>query len=477
MSYVALDIFQHLTTDDIHWILGSSTLRTLSPNGVLVREDDPSEAIFFVADGLLEVYVFAGLAGRLKVGQLGPGEVIGEISWLDHKPISASVRAIETSSVITLSTALLERKLHDDPKFAARFLRGVATLTAERLRKTTADLRRSQRADGAPMAAAAAPGETGLQQKLEAFKALAATANKQAGGGSKIADDTARDVRAAFMALEAAIPPLGEANAARFGEALHAELAPFADLSTTANRCRAKPRGYAGDYQTIEVICDNKPAGAGPLGTLLDGCVLSLAAMKAIRNRPRLLAAEILSLYRSTTKEFHVTALACGPASEVFEVFDKAHDKARLQVGCVDVDREALISLAERCRQRSIAEQVRTLQANLIHLATGQQALDLAPQDLIYSAGFADYLSDERVLTLLDWMHDKLRPGGCAILGNMHPRNPSRGFMEHVLDWRLTHRTEAEMNDLFQRSKFARPCSRIQFEEEGINLFAECRKQ
>ena len=35
---------------------------------------------------------------------------------------------------------------------------------------------------------------------------------------------------------------------------------------------------------------------------------------------------------------------------------------------------------------------------------------------------------------------------------------------------------EAEMERLFAGSKFARPCSRIFFEEEGIDLFAEARK-
>ena len=32
------------------------------------------------------------------------------------------------------------------------------------------------------------------------------------------------------------------------------------------------------------------------------------------------------------------------------------------------------------------------------------------------------------------------------------------------------------MNQLFQGSKFAQPCSRILFEPERVNLFAECRK-
>src|SRR5262245_38445514 len=179
MSYVALDIFEQLRQQDIQWILASSEVRTLSPNSVLVREDDPSEAIYFIADGLLEVYVFGGSATKLEVGQLGPGEVIGEISWLDRKPISASVRAVETSAVMVLSTALLEKKLAEDPGFAARFFRGIATVTAGRLRKTTADLRRSEWAAGPRAVAANVGADAGILPKIGEIKALVGAVEKK----------------------------------------------------------------------------------------------------------------------------------------------------------------------------------------------------------------------------------------------------------------------------------------------------------
>ena len=472
MSYVALDIFQQLRQEDIHWILASSELRTLSSNSVLVREDDPSATIFFVADGLFEVYVFASPAGRLKVGQLGPGDVIGEISWLDRKPVSASVRSLETGAVMALSTALLEKKLGEDPKFAARFFRGIATLTAGRLRKTTADLRRSEWAAGQRAAPAAPGGDSGILNRVRELETLVAAAQ----GKASVPDDTARKIREAFAALARSIPLPGEKAAAATGEALHGELVSLVELSATGSRLRAKPRGYAGDYQTIDAIYDNAPAGAGAVGALVDACVLDLPALRAIRNRRRLLATEVLSSFRTAAKEFHVASLACGPAREVFDVLEKADEKGRLQVSCIDVDREALTQVAAQAQTRALGEQVRTLQANLIQLATGRQELELAPQDLIYAVNFIDYLSDELAIALIDWIYDKLRPGGRAILGNFHPRNPTRGFMEQVLDWHLTHRDEAAMNRLFATSKFAGPCTRVFFEEEGIDLFAEARR-
>src|SRR5262245_66692724 len=102
MSYVALDIFQQLRPEDIHWMLATAELLTIAHNGVLVREDDPPETIFFVADGVFEAYIYGDSTGRLKVGQLGPGEVVGEISWLDGKPIAAAVRAHEATPLSPL---------------------------------------------------------------------------------------------------------------------------------------------------------------------------------------------------------------------------------------------------------------------------------------------------------------------------------------------------------------------------------------
>ena len=63
------------------------------------------------------------------------------------------------------------------------------------------------------------------------------------------------------------------------------------------------------------------------------------------------------------------------------------------------------------------------------------------------------------------------------ILGNFHPENSGKAFMDHILEWKLIHRSEDEMNQLFAESKFGRPCSEIRFEQEGINLFAECVKE
>ncbi len=108
--------------------------------------------------------------------------------------------------------------------------------------------------------------------------------------------------------------------------------------------------------------------------------------------------------------------------------------------------------------------------------STGRTTLELPPQDLVHSIGLIDSFNDQFVVGLLAYIHGLLAPGGQVILGNFHPRNTSRGFMDHVLDWKPLHRDEDDMHRLFARSAFAAPCERIRFEAEGINLFAFGRK-
>jgi len=44
------------------------------------------------------------------------------------------------------------------------------------------------------------------------------------------------------------------------------ELLPLVLLSRLCERSYTKPRGYAGDFQVIDMLYENKPAGVGRLG-------------------------------------------------------------------------------------------------------------------------------------------------------------------------------------------------------------------
>jgi extracellular factor (EF) 3-hydroxypalmitic acid methyl ester biosynthesis protein len=221
----------------------------------------------------------------------------------------------------------------------------------------------------------------------------------------------------------------------------------------------------------------DQPAGAGRLGPLLDRCFLDVPAAAAVRNRRGILAREIRKTIEARrVEQSEVTSLACGPAQELFDVYETLESPLELKANLVDMDLQALAYVADKRDKLRLTRRMVTHNENLIFLALGRRKIELSSQDLVYSIGLIDYFDDDMVVRLLNWIHGILAPGGRVILGNFHPDNPTKALMDHVLEWRLIHRGEDDMNRLFQSSAFGRAATDILWEEQRINLFAECVK-
>jgi len=267
--------------------------------------------------------------------------------------------------------------------------------------------------------------------------------------------------------------PLDPQTKDELGRWVAAQVQPIFLRSRFADRAYRKPAGFAGDYQTILLLYRREPAGIGRMGALIDGALMQHAGARAVYNRRTLLAHEIRRTAAATRpRPARVTSLACGPAQELEDVLRLRDGDAKLETTLLDMDVGALRHA--RGGLEALGHRPAVHERNLIKLALGKERLDLPPQDLIYSAGLIDYFDDRLVVALMDLAHDWLAPGGRLLLGNFHPRNPDRTFIEAILDWHLIHRTEADMDRLYRASKFGRGCTRVRFEEQGINLFAEC---
>lgn len=333
-------------------------------------------------------------------------------------------------------------------------------------------------------------GVANVQRQLaataQAFKALVAQADQQALlNQGEISPSLADQIRATFQRLCLLLnewlgdaSPLAPEDKQRFGSQLQSEFLPYLLLASIAERSYAKPRGYAGDFLTIAEMYENQPRGIGRVGWLLDQCFLDVPAAIAVQNRRQLLVEEIQRTVAAKPGQapVYVTTLACGPAAEVFDAFAQVENPERLHVTLIDIDEQALAYVDAKAAAQKVQPQMHLHAGNLIHLALGRQRLELPPQDLVYSIGLIDYLQDGLVVKLTNWVHRLLRPGGRVVLGNFHPRNASKAFMDYVLDWKLIHRAEADMDHLYQQSAFQRPSTQIRFEAQGINLFAECIK-
>ena len=481
MMQTALGLLSELDEKDVDWIFRTAFERQVIADTVIVREDEPLPYLYIVLEGLFGVRIAS--VPDSEIGRLGPGEIIGEISFLENMLPSATVTAIESSLLLEIPSVLLAERLEAIPSFGAQFYRALAILNSRRVRERVSSLTTSFLAK---LDATSLSGEASKTffSAIERFKSFLLETDAEAlKSGGQVTEATAVTAEKAFLdfcrLIHATIGGSSAENSsvkAELGARLQREILPFILLTQTPDRFYSKPRGNAGDFLTIEMIYRNRPTGTGRIGPLLDRCFLNSPIAKAIRNRRVFLAKEIMRTVEAKAGAAHVTSLACGPAQAVFDVFEQLGDHRQLYASLVDIDLQALAHVADRRDKAGLQNRMNLINANLVYLALGRQKLELNDQDLIYSLGLTDYFNDKFVVKLLNWIHGRLRLGGKVILCNFHPNNYCKELMDYVLEWRLIHRSEEDMHRLITSSAFGRSCTLTQFENEGIILISECVK-
>jgi len=476
----ATTLLEQFTDADVDWMLDANQERHVAAGETVIAAGEPVDSVYVVLEGVLAVQ---GSDAARPIGVVGPGDLVGEMSFVEHVTPAQTVAALEASLLLVVPHSALRERAEAEPAFAARLYRALSVLLSRRLRRVTNDLSARGAAEFADdrertVFEQVTAGVDLLKEKLQ-------IANQEGlKHGGVVPAELAAEVQAMLFALyegmHAAIgddAPGSEQFKEQVGIRIQRELIPYVLLAETTARTLTKPRGYAGDYLTIELMYEAQPAGVPPLGTMLDACMMQLPASVAVRNRRGLLAEEIMGVVEARDGErANVMTLACGPARELFDVFEQLDDPAQIKATLIDFDLQALAHVAERRDRLGLQRSMTLTPENLIHLAIGRKTMDVDEQDLVYSIGLIDYFPDELVVKLMSLIHSLLRPGGKAILGNFHPKNTCKAFMDHVLEWRLIHRSEADMDRLYRASAFGRDCTNIRFEDQGINLFAECVK-
>ena len=74
---------------------------------------------------------------------------------------------------------------------------------------------------------------------------------------------------------------------------------------------------------------------------------------------------------------------------------------------------------------------------------------DIPRQDLIYSLGILDYMTENRAREFLSSLVTQLNDGGKLVVANMHiAKDAPLWPLECIEDWNLIYRSEAEMLSL-----------------------------
>lgn len=133
-----LFILGALEDDDVDWLVTTGKRLALSQGDILINEGQTSDAIYLLLDGTLHVTV-STLKDQV-IAKLSSGEVVGEMSFVDTQPPSATVTAAAPTVVLAIPCKDLRQKLDQDSIFASRFYKALATLLSSRLRSTVKHL-------------------------------------------------------------------------------------------------------------------------------------------------------------------------------------------------------------------------------------------------------------------------------------------------------------------------------------------------
>ncbi|MGH7998946.1 MAG: cyclic nucleotide-binding domain-containing protein [Brasilonema sp.] len=142
-----LFIFAELHDSDIDWLMSAGDASRIPAGTILIHAGRPVEALHILLDGKITLSVFedernplarafSSLEGsetpEREFARLSRGDMVGETPFIDARPPSVTVKALEDSLVLSIPQWRLAAKLLHDVGFAARFYKVLAVLLADK---------------------------------------------------------------------------------------------------------------------------------------------------------------------------------------------------------------------------------------------------------------------------------------------------------------------------------------------------------
>ncbi|MGC9941217.1 MAG: class I SAM-dependent methyltransferase [Verrucomicrobiota bacterium] len=255
--------------------------------------------------------------------------------------------------------------------------------------------------------------------------------------------------------------------------------------SPFAHRAQAKPLGYAGDYEMVNMLAMDPYQGKSLFAKIVNLWFWRQGASEAHRNRLKYLQSQLENealRMRSKHCKLRIFNFACGPAIEVQRFLAESELSKNVELTLADFNRETLEQLEIHIRaitQRTGREPTIQFQKKNIVQVFKESLKRSGPgkeYDFVYCAGLFDYLPDSTCTQLMEVFYDWLAPGGLLIVTNVTPENPRCYGMENILDWHLIYRSEQDIRALWNKDRTGNNV-RTFCDETGVNVYLEIRKR
>lgn len=296
----------------------------------------------------------------------------------------------------------------------------------------------------------------------------------------ELAEPILKRARLYFDELECIASQISSESSSAHRVYAQSALHPLLLRSPFIYRTYTKPLGYAGDYQMVNQILDNRRQGPNTYFQMINSGFLEGHLAQAHRNRIDILYEFLERLANSALKEGkkkRVLNVGCGPAVEIQRFIREFHTPDVLEFVLVDFNEETLGHAKEKIKDATLHRKVGVVvdySHQSVHdlIKRNINVLADAAFDAVYCAGLFDYLSDKVCNRLLAYFSSQSKRGGKVIFTNVHSKNPDRHFiMDHILEWFLIYRNESDMMRVSDRAGMR--VARTYLDRTGVNVFVE----
>lgn len=126
-------LFRYFTEEERNRIEAIGETRRIAEGAYLIRAGEIDSTLFAVEDGHLDIVVMRD-GEQAVVATVGPGDVLGEVSFIDDSPRSVSVKAGEETTIRLWDKRTLSEALAFEPQLLAKFAVAMSELLVERVR-------------------------------------------------------------------------------------------------------------------------------------------------------------------------------------------------------------------------------------------------------------------------------------------------------------------------------------------------------
>lgn len=100
----------------------SYTHKQVKMGDVLMQVGDPADKIYILKKGKLQAFHLNDQGQKVILGEVLPGEFVGEMAYFNSEPRSASVIALENSELVEIPLKSFDRVIYQKPAWAMKLI-------------------------------------------------------------------------------------------------------------------------------------------------------------------------------------------------------------------------------------------------------------------------------------------------------------------------------------------------------------------